>query len=480
MKSSVKPAVPSASRLSTVSSAHKVSRSKSVHHTKWPLQDFLQADKTKLLSFYAQYGIPDPVRGQQPTLHEAQRTYLELWGVDPNLDLADLGNLLAAKQLSAPSQESLPQQEGTVNSKPTAAGEREARCALPGVQEMRSVLQAELAELKKQHALLLQEVSKNSKYLEQLKETSSTQRQGACSAPAQADRADTNPPPPTLQLRLTNLTEKKEEGSAELLQQVAELLGSLPRVVKPVAASRQGDSTNRERAPRPVHITFASSADRETVLRCKAALSRNPETKMFSINEVLTREEQAHKQVAPPSHDIFPSADHATIVQPGPVSGLAPSPQLPANFAPLPHCFTASIAESFSPAPAPVLAPMHATPVLYQNLQTPAAPQHHQPAPAPVHPFVHQHQPPPSPHPQCHPATPSHWDAPQRHFPHPPQMPQVRPLQMQPQYSHLQQQTPYQPHTLPQPPPHPQPPQRLYPNPLFRPPAHPRQPAMHQ
>lgn len=365
MKSSVKPTVPSASRLSIVSSAHKVSRSKSVHHTKWPLQDFLQADKTKLLSVYAQYGIPDPVRGQQPTLQEAQRTYLECWGVDPKLDLADLGNLLAAKQRSAPSQASLPQQEGTVNSKPTAAGEREARCALPGLQELRSVLQAELAELKKQHALLLQEVSKNSKYLEQLKENFSTQRQGACSAPAQADRADTNPPPPTLQLRLTNLTEKKDDGSAELLQQVTELLGSLPRVVKPVAASRQGDSTNRERAPRPMHITFASSADRETVLRCKAALSRNPETKVFSINEVLTREEQAHKQalwglcldarkrghhpvfwgchlyvdgglVAPPSHDIFPSADHATIIQPGPVSGLAPSPQLPANFPPNP------------------------------------------------------------------------------------------------------------------------------------------------
>ena len=39
-----------------------------------------------------------------------------------------------------------------------------------------------------------------------------------------------------------------------------------------------GFSSNREGAARPVHVTLATIADIEDVLRCKAALSKDPET----------------------------------------------------------------------------------------------------------------------------------------------------------------------------------------------------------
>ena len=133
------------------------------------------------------------------------------------------------------------------------------------------------------------------------------------------------------------------DSNAELLQAVTDLLATLPRVVEPVAASRCGVSSNREGAARPVHVTLATIADIEDVLRCKAALSKDPETSKISINEVLTREEQAHKQalwglyVAAKQqrrHATFRRCDlylDGNLVMPpsGPVSGLASSPLAP-------------------------------------------------------------------------------------------------------------------------------------------------------
>ena len=172
------------------------------------------------------------------------------------------------------------------------------------------------------------------------------QAQDHCGAHGQAESANTDssfPPPHRLQLRVTHLPEKRGEDSAELLQAVTDLLATLPRVVEPVAASRCGVSSNREGAARPVHVTLATITDIEDVLRCKAALSKDPETSKISINEVLTREEQAHKQalwglyVAAKQQrrratfrrcDLY--IDRNLVMPPsGPVSGLASSPLAP-------------------------------------------------------------------------------------------------------------------------------------------------------
>ncbi|KAK9836781.1 hypothetical protein WJX74_007964 [Apatococcus lobatus] len=247
------------------------------------------------------------------------------------------------------------------------------------------------------------------------------------------------PPPPSpshLQLRLTNFPEKKEETPTELFEAVKQLLASLPRVVEPVAASRIGEHVNREYAARAVHITFASTTDRESVLRYKAALSKKPDTRRFSINEVLTREEQAHKQALwgmfvhaknQQRHAVFRGcnlyidgnlvglhaqqfstiAGHDDVPTSGPVSGLTSFP-LPSY----PSLYNNPIAEPPAPTP-PHMQPLAPTHLPFQSVSRPAWTQ-------PIHP-----QPGPQPQPQPMPY----------HAADTPQLPQPQPVPSQ-QYLH--------------------------------------------
>ena len=94
-------------------------------------------------------------------------------------------------------------------------------------------------------------------------------------------------------LRLTGLKEEEKEETDELLRQTAQVLGQLPNAVSSAGAIRQGPpSGNKARA---VIITLASEADRAMVLRTKASLGRNDDTRHLSLNEVLNPDQQRQK-----------------------------------------------------------------------------------------------------------------------------------------------------------------------------------------
>ena len=106
-------------------------------------------------------------------------------------------------------------------------------------------------------------------------------------------------------LRLTGLQEPEDETEDDLAQRVEEILAVLPKDIHMTAAKRLGRPGGRR--ARAVAITFASVQDRSNVLRTKAALNKNEETKRISINVELSQEEQAHKNALWPT---FMQAKH--------------------------------------------------------------------------------------------------------------------------------------------------------------------------
>ena len=99
-------------------------------------------------------------------------------------------------------------------------------------------------------------------------------------------------------LRMTGLQEDEEESQHDLLQKVQSVLDSLPRKFSAVSAQRQGHPGGKR--ARAVVITFANAQGRSDILRTKAALSRHDNTRSYSINELLTSEEQQHKNAMCP------------------------------------------------------------------------------------------------------------------------------------------------------------------------------------
>ena len=305
----------------------------------------LEDKRELLLNLSGQWDLPEPPRGQCNTLIETQRWFLKGLGIDPQIDLPELGNSLADKQPSTPLHDISAVKPGPAVSgespDTTASQVVEVRETLLEVQKLATKLQEQQTSALQHCQELTDQLAERTQQLAALR-----QAQDHCGAHGQAESANTDssfPPPHRLQLRVTHLPEKRGEDSAELLQAVTDLLATLPRVVEPVAASRCGVSSNRQGAARPVLVTLATIADIEDVLRCKAALSKDPETSKISINEVLTREEQAHKQalwglyVAAKQQrrratfrrcDLY--IDGNLVMPPsGPVSGLASSPLAP-------------------------------------------------------------------------------------------------------------------------------------------------------
>lgn len=95
----------------------------------------------------------------------------------------------------------------------------------------------------------------------------------------------------SLTLRLTGLEEEAGEDRKSLLQKVDAVLHTLPCRVSASDASRQGNAGSRSRA---VIMTFATEDQRLSILRCKARLGRQEDTRKIGINEVLTPEQQQH------------------------------------------------------------------------------------------------------------------------------------------------------------------------------------------
>lgn len=345
MKPTSKHSTLASRRMSSGCSADKQTLLKPSKRCRFSVQEFLKTKRELLLNLSGQWDLPEPPRGQCNTLIETQLWFLKGLGIDPQIDLPELGNSLADKQPSTPLHDS-----SAVKTGPAVSGESpdttasqvvEVRETLLEVQKLATKLQEQQTSALQHCQELTDQLAERTQQLAALR-----QAQDHCGAPGQAESANTDssfPPPHRLQLRVTHLPEKRGEDSAELLQAVTDLLATLPRVVEPVAASRCGVSSNREGAARPVHVTLATIADIEDVLRCKAALSKDPETSKISINEVLTREEQAHKQalwglyVAAKQQrrratfrrcDLY--IDGNLVMPPsGPVSGLASSPLAP-------------------------------------------------------------------------------------------------------------------------------------------------------
>ncbi len=107
------------------------------------------------------------------------------------------------------------------------------------------------------------------------------------------------------QLRLTGLQEDEDETQDDLLQKIHSVLHRLPKNLSAISAQRQGRPGGKK--ARAVVITFATAQERLDVLRTKASLGKNDETRAFSINELLSPEEQQHKNSLWP---IFQQARH--------------------------------------------------------------------------------------------------------------------------------------------------------------------------